>query len=132
MPKNDENTTMGLIRKKATSHVQHTFFCTFLCRCFARLQRKTSRNFQVTRFIQEMSCVFQFTFFTAAHFHLALVAANISHFLTARRYNIFMSFFQQKMSLRFRSLSPILFVALPWPAACFLFFSVCFKIFSNL
>ena len=26
--------TIGLISKKATLHVQHTFFCTFLCRCF--------------------------------------------------------------------------------------------------
>ena len=62
-------TTIGLISKKATLHVQYTFF--------ARLQRETSRNFLVTRF-------FSFTyFFTAAHFHLALVAASISHFVTA-------------------------------------------------
>ena len=27
-----------------------TIFCTFLCRCFARLQHETSRNFLVTRF----------------------------------------------------------------------------------
>ena len=26
------------------------FFCKFLCRCFAQLQRETSRNFLVTRF----------------------------------------------------------------------------------
>ena len=37
-------TTTGLISKKATLHVQHTFFCTFLCRWFARLKRETSRN----------------------------------------------------------------------------------------
>ena len=65
-------TTIGLISKKATLHVQYTFF--------ARLQRETSRNFLVTRFMEEMSHVFQFT---AAHFHLALVAASISHFVTA-------------------------------------------------
>ena len=59
------------------------FFCKFLCRCFAQLQRETSRNFLVTRFLEEMSYVFSFTFFTAAHFHLALVAASISHFVTA-------------------------------------------------
>ena len=47
--------------------------CTFLCRYFARLLRETSRNFLVTLFI----------FFTAAHFHLTLVAASISHFVTA-------------------------------------------------
>ena len=37
--------------------------------CFARLQRETSRNFLVTRFVEEMSYLSLF-FFTAAHFHL--------------------------------------------------------------
>ena len=61
--KNDQ--IIGLISKKATLHVQH-IFCTFLCPCFARLQRKTSRNFLVTRFVDEMSNVvrqFLFIFF---------------------------------------------------------------------
>ena len=44
-----------------------TFFCTFLCRCFARLQRETSRNFLVTRFMEEISYVFLFTFFFHSH-----------------------------------------------------------------
>ena len=44
-------TTIGLISQKGTLHVQHTLFCTFFCRCFARLQRETSRNFLVTSFI---------------------------------------------------------------------------------
>ena len=57
-------TTIGLISKKATLHVQHTFFCTFLCRCFSRLRRETSRNFLVTRFMEEMSHVFLFTLFS--------------------------------------------------------------------
>ena len=67
-----EKTTRGLISKKTTLHVQHTFFCTSLCRCFARLrlQGETSRNFLVTRFMEEMSYMFLFTFFTAAHFFL--------------------------------------------------------------
>ena len=43
--------------------MQHTFFCTFLCRCFARLQRETSRNFLVTRFMEEISYLFLFTLF---------------------------------------------------------------------
>ena len=69
------------------------FFCTLLCRCFARLQRETSRNFLVTRFMEEMSCVFLFIFFTAAHFHLG----GRQHFLFShRRYKIFMFFFQRK------------------------------------
>ena len=59
---NGEKTTIGLIRKKATLHVQHTF-CTFLYRCLARLQRETSRTFLVTRFVEEMSYVSLFIFF---------------------------------------------------------------------
>ena len=68
--KNGEKTTIGLISKKAT--LQHTFLiCTFLCHCFARLQRETSRNFLVTHFMKEMSYVILHTFFfTATHFHL--------------------------------------------------------------
>ena len=57
-------TTIGLISKKATLHVQHTFFYVFLCLCFARPQRETSRNFLATRFMEEMSHVFLFTFFS--------------------------------------------------------------------
>ena len=37
--------------------------CNF-ARCFARLQRENSRNFLVTRFVEEMSYVFSFTFFS--------------------------------------------------------------------
>ena len=54
---NSEKTTVGLISKKATFHARHTFFSTFLCRCFARLHRETSRNFLVRRFMEEMSYV---------------------------------------------------------------------------
>ena len=70
---NYEN-TIGLIGKKATLHVHHTF-CTFLCLCFARLQRETSRNFPVTRFMEEMPLTLPLIF--------TLVAASISHFPTA-------------------------------------------------
>ena len=78
-------TTIGLIAKKKNNFVGAAhFFCTFLCRCFGRLHRETSRNFLVTSFKGEIlytcSCSL---FFTAAHFHLALVAASISHFVTA-------------------------------------------------
>ena len=52
---NGEKTTIGLISKKETLHVQHTFFVNILCRCFSRLQRETSRNFLVTRFLEKMS-----------------------------------------------------------------------------
>ena len=60
--KTTTTTTIGLINKKATLHVQHTFFCTFLCRCFARLLGETSRNFLVTRFVEGMSCSFSLFF----------------------------------------------------------------------
>ena len=51
-------TTIGLISKKKSNFARAAhFFCTFLCRCFARLQRETSRNFLVTRF-------FSLTFFS--------------------------------------------------------------------
>ena len=66
-------TTIGLISKKATLHVQHTFlyislplFCT----------TTTFYGGNVARFLVDY-------FFTAAHFHLALVATSISHFVTA-------------------------------------------------
>ena len=47
-------TTIGLISKKATLHVQHTFFVHFFAVCFARLQRESSRNFIVTRFFRSL------------------------------------------------------------------------------
>ena len=68
---------------KATLRVQHTFFCTFVCSCFAQLQRETSRHFLITRFIEEMSYVFPFTFFRGRSYSLTLVDASISHFVTA-------------------------------------------------
>ena len=68
--KKTTTTTIGLISKKATLHVQHTFFfCTFLYRCFARLLRETARNFLVTRFMEGMSDVLFHPFFTVAHFY---------------------------------------------------------------
>ena len=74
---NGEKTTIGLISKKKKKN----FSCTFLCRCFARPQRETSRNFLVTLFMEEMSYLLLFTFFHSLIF--TLVAARISHFLTA-------------------------------------------------
>ena len=88
-------------------------FCTVLCRCFARLQSKTSRNIFLWRNVVRVLVHF---FFTAAHFLLALVAASISHYFCHRRYKIFMLFFQQKGSpLLFvsRSRSALSFAGLP-------------------
>ena len=57
-------TTIGVISKKSNFARAAHFFCTFLCRCFVRLQRTTSRNFLVTRFMEEISHEFSFTFFS--------------------------------------------------------------------
>ena len=77
---NGEKTTIGLISKKKTNFARAAhFFCTFLCRCFVR-PRETSRNFLVTRFMEEM---LWFTFFRSLIF--TLVAATISHVLTAAK-----------------------------------------------
>ena len=108
---NGEKAAIGLISKKRNFARAAHFLWSFLCRCFARLQRQTSRNFLVTSFLEEISYAFSFTFFfTAAHFHLALVTARISHVDTAAK-KIFMLFFS-----RSRSLSPFLslsFAGLP-------------------
>ena len=99
------------------------FFCTFPCRCFARLQRKTSRNFfyggNVIR-------VLVYVFFSAAHFLIALMAVRISHFVTAAtKFSCCSS--NKKMSPVFfisRSRSPPPFFSLSFagPAVYFLLF----------
>ena len=79
---NGEKTKIGLISKKNNfAHAAH-FRCTFLCRCFARPERKTSRSFLVTRFMEEMSSMLLFTFLPPSLI-FTQVAASISHFLTA-------------------------------------------------
>ena len=65
------------LAKTAFARAAH-FFCTFFCRCFARLQRES--------------------FFTAAHFDLALVATSISHFVTAATQNFHVVVPTKKMS----------------------------------
>ena len=110
-------TTIGLISKKSNFARAAHFFCTFLCRCFARLQRETSRNFLVTLFMEEMSYVFSFIFFfTVGYFHLALVAASISHFVTAA------TKFSCCSSLK--KMSPLFFISRSRPLS--LFFSLSF------
>ena len=73
--------------KKATLHVPHTFFVlTFLCRCFAQLPGETFKNFlqcSYTFYGGNVLRVLVHFFFNATHFHLAMVAASISRFVTA-------------------------------------------------
>ena len=77
-------TAIGLISKKSTLRVQHTFlhislplFCTTTTWNFQKLLRR------YTLFRGNVVRVLVHFFFTATHFHLALVAASISHFVTA-------------------------------------------------
>ena len=117
-------------QKRATLPGGAHFFCTFLCRCFARIQRETSRNFLVTHFMEEMSYVFSFTFFDCRSFSLCI--GGRQHFpFCDRRYNIFMLFFQQKnvsvvfyLSLQTSSSVALFLFVLRWPASYFLFLSV--------
>ena len=104
-------TTIALVNKKSYFARAAHFFCTFLCRCFARLQHETSRNFLVTRFMEEMSYVFSFTFFLHCHSFSPCIGGRWHFPFCHRRYKIFMLFFQTKMSLLFfisrsRPLSP--------------------------
>ena len=76
-------TTKVQLAKKATLHVQHTFlyislplFCTTTTWNFQKLLSYTFYGGNVVRVLVHF-------FFTAAHFHLASVAASISHFVTA-------------------------------------------------
>ena len=110
---------------------------------FARLQRETSRNFQVTRLMKEMSYVFLFTiflfflfcfvlfcFFFLLPLNFTLVAASISHFLVVA--TNFPSCPSNKECLPFLYLSLWFFVALflvelRWPVACFLSFFLPFS-----
>ena len=88
----------------------------FECRCFSLLQRETSRDFLVTRFMEEMSCVFLFTFFfTIAHFH---PGGRLHFSFSHRRHKNFMLLLQQKVSPWFFFLALALFlVELSWPVA---------------
>ena len=123
-------TTTSLISKKSNFARAADFFCTFLCLCFARLQ--TTLNFQkllsYTFKRGNVERVLVDFFFTArAHFHLALVTAIISYFVTtatkfsrcSSNKNVSFVFY---LSLQ---ISVVLFlVELRWPAAYFLFFSI--------
>ena len=90
---NGEKTTIGLISKSNFSRAAH-FLCTFLCPCFARLQRETSRSFLVTRFMEEMY-LFLFTFFHISHY---LTAATKFHVFPPTK-NVPLGFFYLALAL---------------------------------
>ena len=101
-------TTIGLISKKATLHVQLTFFVHF----FAVVLHDYNVKLPKTFLWRKCRARSRSLFFTAAHFLLALVAASISHFVTAAtKFSPPALFFQQTMTPLFfiscsRSLSP--------------------------
>ena len=77
----------GLTDKKAILHVQHTFlyislplFCTTTTWNFQKLLSYTFFGGNVVRVLIHFV-------FTDAHFHLALVTASISHFVTATKFS---------------------------------------------
>ena len=116
-------TTIGLISKKATLHVQLTFFVYFFAVVLHDYNVKLPKTF-LWRKCRRCS---RSLFFHCAHFLLALLAASISHFVSAAtKFSCCSS--NKKISLLFftfrsRSLSPFFslsFAGLP----LFLFFSV--------
>ena len=71
-------TTIGLISKETTLHVQHTFlYISLPLFCTTTKQNLFFYGGNVVRILVH------FSLFTAAHFLLALVAASISQFVTA-------------------------------------------------
>ena len=111
-------TTIGVISKKTNFARAAHFFCTFLCRCFARLQRETSRNFLVTRFMEEMSYVFSFTFFSLPVFFTFLWWPLAFPILSLPLQNFHVVFPTKKMS-------PLFFISRSKPAL-WPFFSLSF------
>ena len=80
---NGENTAIGLISKKATLLVQHTFFVHFFTVVLHDYNVKLPEtSWLVTRFMEEITYVFLSTF-RSLLLILTSVAGSISHFLTA-------------------------------------------------
>ena len=91
--------------------MQHTFlYINFLCRCFARLKRETSRNFLVTHFMEEVSYVLSFTFFHCHSFSPCIIGG---------RYHF--SFCQCRYKKFFKSPSPFFSLSFAGPPPTFSF-----------
>ena len=74
---NGEKTTIGLISKKATLHVQHTFFVHFFAVVLHDYNVKLPEtSWLLVLYMEEMSYVFLFIFFTLPLIFI-LVAASI-------------------------------------------------------
>ena len=121
-----KKTTIGLIRKKATLDVQHTFFVHFFAVVLHDYNVKlpeTSWLHVLCRKCRACSC----SFFSLPLI-FTLVGASISYFLTAAtKFSCCLSNRKKcLLCLLSLALSVALFLSeLCWPVACFLFFSLC-------
>ena len=109
--------------------MQLTFFSTFLCRCFARLHRETSRNFLVSRFMEEMSYVFSLPNFLLPLIFILHWWSLAFRILSPPLQNFHVVLPTKKMSPSFflsrsRSLSPFFALSFAGLQPDFLFFSV--------
>ena len=118
--------TIGLMSKKATLHVQHTFLVHFFAVVLHDNNVKLPETSLLHVFWRKCRTSVSFTFFfTAAHFHLALVAASISHFVTAASKFSCCSSNKTNVSFVFS------LVEFRWPAAYFLFFCLSLALYSK-
>ena len=76
-------TTIGLISKKATLHVQHTFFLHFFAVFLHDYNVKLPETSLWQVFWRKCRTCSRSLFLTAARFHLALVATSIPPYITA-------------------------------------------------
>ena len=133
------NATIRLVSKKATLHEQHIFLYISLPLFYTTTTWNFQKLLSYTFYGGNVVRVLVHFFFTAAHFHLALVAASISYFLTAAT-KMWCCSCTKKMSpllfiSRSRSLSPFFslsFAGMPPTFSFSLSFSCStFPIFGN-
>ena len=90
---------------KTTLHEQHTFFVHFFAVVLHDYYLKLPETSQLHVLWRKCRTCSRSLFFTAAHFHLALVAASISHFVTAATQNFYVVLPTKKCLVRFSSLA---------------------------
>ena len=98
-------TTIGLISEKSNFTRAAHFFCTFICRCLARLQLETSTNFLVICFMEKMSYVFSFTFFHGCWFSPCIGGRSLFLILSPPLHNFHVVLPTKKYLLSFLSLA---------------------------
>ena len=124
-----KNSNRSNQRKKQLCTCSSLFFSTFLCRCFARLHRETSRNFLVSRFMEEMSYVFSLPNFLLPLIFILHWWSLAFRILSPPLQNFHVALPTKKMSPSFflsrsRSLSPFFSLSFAGLQPDFLFFSV--------